>query len=229
MSDPKAQPPTVDGSPSTIGRRARGRRAAAPDERSSEAAVTRDRLLDASAEEFATHGFAGARIDRIAERAGRNKQLIYHHFGNKAALYEAVIMRVLAQHPPVKADTPEHLQHALHTLFDDFAERESWWRLMLWEALESGSGPLVAEEERRAATLEKVAEVERAQQAGFLDPKLPPRLLVIAISGMILVPFLMPQLVRLWIGTHPRDPAFHRAYREVVGEILSRLGPRPPG
>ena len=45
---------------------------------------------------FARHGFAGARVDEIAERAGVNKQLVYHYFGDKDALYLAVLEWVYA-------------------------------------------------------------------------------------------------------------------------------------
>jgi TetR/AcrR family transcriptional regulator len=41
--------------------------------------------------EFATHGFRGAGVDRLAARAGVNKAMIYYHFGSKIALYRAVI------------------------------------------------------------------------------------------------------------------------------------------
>ncbi len=54
---------------------------------------TRRRILDAASREFARHGFAGARVDEIARRAGVNKALLYYHVGNKQALYTAVLMR----------------------------------------------------------------------------------------------------------------------------------------
>jgi TetR/AcrR family transcriptional regulator len=53
--------------------------------------ATRKKLLSAARLEFAQHGFAGARVDEIAERAGVNKQLVYHYFGDKDALYLAVL------------------------------------------------------------------------------------------------------------------------------------------
>lgn len=53
--------------------------------------ATRKKLLTAARLEFARHGFAGARVDEIAERAGVNKQLVYHYFGDKDALYLAVL------------------------------------------------------------------------------------------------------------------------------------------
>lgn len=53
--------------------------------------ATKKALLAAAREAFAERGFAGARVDDIAERAGVNKQLVYHHFGDKDALYLAVL------------------------------------------------------------------------------------------------------------------------------------------
>ena len=54
-------------------------------------AVTRQNLLTAARREFARCGLAGARVDEIAARAGVNKQLVYHYFGDKDALYLAVL------------------------------------------------------------------------------------------------------------------------------------------
>jgi TetR/AcrR family transcriptional regulator len=54
-------------------------------------AATRRKLLTAARREFAGSGLAGARVDEIAARAGVNKQLVYHYFGDKDALYLAVL------------------------------------------------------------------------------------------------------------------------------------------
>jgi TetR/AcrR family transcriptional regulator len=54
-------------------------------------AATRKKLLTAARREFAKSGLAGARVDEIAARAGVNKQLVYHYFGDKDALYLAVL------------------------------------------------------------------------------------------------------------------------------------------
>ena len=54
------------------------------------ATVTRkDAILEAARAEFADHGYAGARIERIAGSAAANKQLIFHYFGSKDGLYAA--------------------------------------------------------------------------------------------------------------------------------------------
>jgi AcrR family transcriptional regulator len=48
-------------------------------------------ILAAAVQEFATKGYSGARVDAIAERAGINKRMLYHYFGDRDALYVAVL------------------------------------------------------------------------------------------------------------------------------------------
>jgi AcrR family transcriptional regulator len=48
-------------------------------------------ILAAAVAEFTEKGYAGARIDAIAERSGANKRMIYHYFGDKDGLYMAVL------------------------------------------------------------------------------------------------------------------------------------------
>lgn len=48
-------------------------------------------ILNAARDEFAKHGLGGARVDRIAERAGLNKRLIYYYFEDKEKLFQAVL------------------------------------------------------------------------------------------------------------------------------------------
>jgi TetR/AcrR family transcriptional regulator len=58
----------------------------------------RGQILDAALEEFAAHGFHGATIKRIAQRARlRSQALIYWYFHSKETLFEAV----LSQHLPI--------------------------------------------------------------------------------------------------------------------------------
>jgi AcrR family transcriptional regulator len=53
---------------------------------------TKAAILKAARDEFCEEGFNGARVDSIAARAKANKRLLYHYFGNKEALYEAVLL-----------------------------------------------------------------------------------------------------------------------------------------
>ena len=54
-------------------------------------AKNQERILNAATAEFARFGLGGARVDRIAERAGANKRMLYYYYGNKEALFLAVM------------------------------------------------------------------------------------------------------------------------------------------
>lgn len=64
---------------------------------SERAADTRSRILDAALTEFAAHGLAGARTDRIAQAAGVNKALLYYYFDSKENLYIASLEMISAK------------------------------------------------------------------------------------------------------------------------------------
>ena len=49
------------------------------------------RIVGAAREEFAKRGFAGARVDQIARRAGVNKQLLFYYYHSKRGLFQAVL------------------------------------------------------------------------------------------------------------------------------------------
>jgi len=63
----------------------------AADERLRDADRSQATILAAARDEFAEHGLGGARMDRIAERAGLNKRLIYYYFEDKEQLFRAVL------------------------------------------------------------------------------------------------------------------------------------------
>jgi AcrR family transcriptional regulator len=65
------------------------------------------RILDAAMEVFAEAGFAGARVDEIALRAGVNKAMIYYHIGDKAVLYGRVLHDIFG-------DTAERITRNIH-------------------------------------------------------------------------------------------------------------------
>ena len=58
---------------------------------------TRRQLMKAALTEFAAKGFAGARTDAIARRAGVDERMIYYCFETKEGLYREVLRNKLAQ------------------------------------------------------------------------------------------------------------------------------------
>lgn len=54
-----------------------------------------DEILEAALDVFATRGYAAARLDEVARRAGVTKGTIYLYYRGKAALFKAVVRRSL--------------------------------------------------------------------------------------------------------------------------------------
>lgn len=130
-----------------------------------DAEITKRKLLEAATEEFAQYGIAGARVDRIAELAGCNKQLIYRHFQNKdglfSAVFDAMVLRVITAVPIDAFDLPEYAGQ----LFDWYAANPEVLRLATWAQLERGnlSGNSASAEQ---ANLDKIRKIREAQKAG---------------------------------------------------------------
>jgi AcrR family transcriptional regulator len=75
------------------GRAERPRRAA-PRTNDEWSAATIEGLVRLARREFATHGYGGASVDRIAAAAELTKGAVYYHFHSKAGLFEAVLRQV---------------------------------------------------------------------------------------------------------------------------------------
>lgn len=62
--------------------------------------LTNDRALRigaAARDEFARRGFAGARVDHIARRAGVNKQLLFYYYHSKRGLFQTVLAQAASE------------------------------------------------------------------------------------------------------------------------------------
>lgn len=72
----------------------KARKTAAPKTR--DAALTRERILNIATKEFVMHGYDGARIDTIVAKSKISKNLVYHYFKSKEALFIEVMERAYA-------------------------------------------------------------------------------------------------------------------------------------
>lgn len=55
----------------------------------------RDSILDAALEVFSLHGFRGATLDQIADRAGLSKPNLLYYFSSKEAVHQALLTGLL--------------------------------------------------------------------------------------------------------------------------------------
>src|SRR5947209_14180945 len=143
--------------------------------------ATKARLLDAAFEEFAQHGLAGARVDRIAEAAQANKRLIYVYYGNKEQLFDAVrTQRVGALFAAVPF-TAEDLPGFAVALFDHLLASPKLLRLGKWGQLERADSSAAEIIQFR----DKIEALARAQKHGIITTDLEPADLLVLLLGMI--------------------------------------------
>ncbi|MFD0405782.1 TetR family transcriptional regulator [Kitasatospora sp. NPDC127116] len=187
-------------------------------------ARTQQLLLDAAVEEFAESGPDGARIARVATRAGVNKERIYQYFGSKEQLFAAVLaseLGKLAEAVPLTPVPGLELGDYAGRVFDYHSANPHFSRLLAWEGLQRGteSEALAAEPERTAHYGEKVAVLAAAQRAGELADDVDPGRLMFAVIGLVNAWFTLPQMVRLLLSG-ATDPA---ADREALVTLVRRL------
>lgn len=103
--------------------------------------ITKEKILDAAEEVFSEKGFAGARVDEIAEVSGVNKRLIYAHFGNKENLYKDILNRVYGRLVEMEASqnmalpADEVLKRYIENAFEFLSQNPNFISLVMHENL----------------------------------------------------------------------------------------------
>ncbi|MFI2476317.1 TetR/AcrR family transcriptional regulator [Nocardia xishanensis] len=163
--------------------------------------ATRQALLQAARAEFAEHGLSGARVDRIAEAAGVNKERIYGLFGSKDKLFDVIVVDTMREfidvvQPLAESDPGEYVGK----LFDYHRANPQLLRLLQWEALHRGAD---AHDVNgwRAAHYER--KFDYAQQTFADEPD--PRLVLLALCGLANWTHAVPQVTRLLLGAAAED------------------------
>ncbi len=187
----------------------------------------RARLLDAAFAEFAQHGLAGARVDRIAEAAQANKGLIYVYYGNKEQLFDTVLtQRVGALFDAVPFTTAD-LPGFAGALFDHLLASPKLLRLDSWRHLERGDSPAVKIEWGR----EKMEAIDQAQTHGVITTELEPADLLTLMLGMVTSWFRvysMPDSATKDSGSPQRLRQHRAALTTAVRRLVAPVPHRDP-
>ncbi|MBI4421486.1 MAG: TetR/AcrR family transcriptional regulator [Gemmatimonadetes bacterium] len=184
---------------------------------------TRALIASAAKAEFAEFGYAGARVDRIARRAGVNKQLLFYYFGSKTGLYQAVmegaageaVGQAAPETPPAHA--AEHLRQAYADLFDSLGRNPDLARLIMLDALRATP---ISAASRRALThfLEAMRRViAEGQGHGYfrdeVDPGRGAQQAVVLALGYFALEKVLEEIP---------DPASARRWRDDTADLLQR-------
>jgi AcrR family transcriptional regulator len=139
MTTTRKEPPEPETNP------ARGRGAIAASRQSAritKAAARREAILEAALDEFSARGFAAARLEDVAKRAGVAKGTIYLYFADKEALFQELVRfqigpvmsafeTVLASPLPLKSLTDQAIEIFTREVFG--TRRKQVMRLIISE------------------------------------------------------------------------------------------------
>lgn len=204
----------------------------------------RGAILNGAERVFSERGFAGARIDDIAEASGYNKGLIFRYFGDKQSLYLEILRRVDTDTREIQVRVVASLMEEdnLHDpqriaalvkmfigeVFDYYLQHPRVMRILQWEIAEGWQNYRQIALQIDDADLEKMKPLlEQLQEAGLLRSEFDPLAqIIMAIFQPILFlgllpfyPIISPAWERLMAGN--MQPARKFVIEFVSGGLLA--------
>ena len=184
----------------------------------------RTRILSAALQEFASHGFAGARVDTIARRAAINKRMLYHYFGDKEHLFREVLRLKMARRQAWAETLSGDPAESLAFWFEAACRDTDWIRLLEWEALQE-TNQLIDEKNRRTAAVRGLARIRQRQARGQISAELDPRHAMLTMRSLTMFPAAFPQLTRLIMGRPVSDRRFQREHTAFLKKFAAAFQP----
>jgi len=180
------------------------------------------RIVAAAREEFARRGFAGARVEQIARRAGVNKQLLFYYFHSKHGLFQAVLAQSAGELETALAELAyppggplERLRLTLGAQFE-FLARNPQIVALLGQGTRSAGGGAFAPAINRLVVL-----LAEGQGLGQVRDDLDPHLAA-AQALILMVGYLSMEAV---IATSARplgadEPSLRERWREAAVDLV---------
>jgi TetR/AcrR family transcriptional regulator, fatty acid metabolism regulator protein len=182
-------------------------------------------ILQAAVRVFAAQGYEATRVGDIATEAGVAYGLVYHYFGSKDAVLEAVfheqwgrLLAAVALAEATGQNAGEQLELVVKIVLRTWRDDPDLVRLLVREITRSPHIQDELDEIGQAfATLQRI--IERGQQDGTFRPGLDPQLAAWMLYGGL------EEVLTGWVlGQLPDDAeAVAAAEREVIGTLVGGL------
>lgn len=186
-----------------------------------EADSTRDRIVASATAEFAQHGIAGARVERIAKAARTSKERVYAHFGSKEKLYRFIAARELMAMSEAVPMDPADLPGYAVGVHDHVTKHPEQLRLMKWGQLELRSERASVDDPFDAVVRKKIEQLRQAQTDGVLDASWDPTDILVFVSQLATSAFDQGSSIP---GGKQRE-AFLAARRNAIEQAVQQLFP----
>jgi TetR/AcrR family transcriptional regulator len=195
------------------------RRSPSPSERQRDPERTRERILEAALAEFGAKGYAGARVNQIAQRAGVNGQLISYYFGGKEGVYREVARRWrVTQTDIVGGD--RSLGDVVAGYAGTTRTHPDVARMLLWQGLAEDEQPTT---DQPTSTSGAVDDLRKRQRNGEIAPDLDPPYLLLALIAAASAPVALPHVARDLCGLDPQSAEFGERYADQLRHIVAHL------
>ncbi|MCW5770356.1 MAG: TetR family transcriptional regulator [Rhodospirillaceae bacterium] len=214
-------------------------RRAHPAKRQRRTELTRSTVLGAALHEFAQHGLHGTRVDRIAARAGVNKQALYYHYGSKEELFRATLASVYGNSAPIHShwsvpDLPPELamRWLITTLFEHFRRLEDGTSVITHENRYHGKHltPKIRQQIRAAVSpiIKAIADVlGRGQREGVFSKNVKANDLYLTLIAESMFYFSHAYTLSAILEYDLLDDAAVKAWKTHVEDfVLAALKPR---
>jgi TetR/AcrR family transcriptional regulator, fatty acid metabolism regulator protein len=185
----------------------------------------RQLILAAAVRVFAAQGYEASRVGDVAKEAGVAYGLVYHYFGSKEAVLEAVfreqwgrLLAAVALAEETGDSAPEQLALVVKIVLRSWRDDPDLVRLLVREITRSPHIQDELDEIGQAfASLQRI--VARGQDEGTFRPDIDARLAAWMVYGA------MEQVLTGWVlGQLPDDAeAVAAAEREVIGTLVGGL------
>lgn len=198
-------------------------------EKGPSARSSKEAILDAAIAEFSRYGLHGARIDRIAERAGANKRMIYYYYGSKKAIYNFVLHHVyfgivsamkdgLAE--DVVTDPVEQILKLWEGYFRYLSAHPEYVALISWENLQQGKHTESTRVERVTHPL--VEQVRRLlEENRLLPPEIDVRHYIVGLLGLGFFYFSNRYTLSMIVGPEIYGPEPEQKYIDNIRWIAA--------
>ena len=193
-----------------------------------DAEATKARIFEAATEEFAAYGIAGARVDRIAQHAQANKQLIYAYFGDKRKLFYKVLDKALVQVAEMVSTDITDLDRWVDEHIDYHNKHPEFLRLLMWEALEVAEEDTSRTADRAERYDVKKQKIADAQAQGLARKDMPPAFLLLLMMGMVNYSSAMPQVKSLVLGSDYGPEDLRAWTKDAIKRVAARAADDEP-
>lgn len=139
------------------------------------------KIINAATEIFVSHGFAGASMSKIAQKAGMNQALIYHYFASKEELWkeikkQAILKSNLSLEFNASTDSlDQFIDSVFENRFMFYKKNPKLRTLIAWEKLQVGYKNLYSVHERFEGIFTK--QIEKLQEKGMINNKIDPKII----------------------------------------------------